>query len=499
MSMTLNPRIANFELFCDFWFDSPSTCRLCLTTAMSKCRAIPPVGAFHGCVVTRVREWSWDLIHLWNDFWLHEPPHKQIFKFMKNERLACIFEMLFPFSPRPVASIDESVGTVLSAQTPAGMDVQVDGSSTLAVKCSTQVLFAVLYWAIFKHRFVARGKQRELCNRMSAAKAVRDFLNFALARIPGTWPLTLRVAGSTQQVWVVNGIVDLRPFFARATLPHEDRDVQRMKCSWEFRGHDLAWVTSTYDRPLLGDLIVLVALLSDFPRHTFWMEQSHLILGQLANIIETHLATIAVDDLQLCKSLLAEKRKRPKQFNCGLLQMVLSSNKKSVPDVLREFRFDDKSIGSMAQLLYKETMQRYLMRLRVDFLTARVLTMCSDKSKVAAGIPNNRVRDVACSIHRFKSSRDRVCLELRKVGRFPTTLCYIYQLDRNIGAMLPPQACLWMEQLVDPCYGQHAIQFVPFIAGETSAVAEQKRHPKQSGLARHLVFIRVVAGTASSV
>ena len=52
-------------------------------------------------------------------------------------------------------------------------------------------------------------------------------------------------------------------------------------------------------------------------------------------------------------------------------------------------------------------MQRYLMRLRRNFNGALKITFAADKSKV---------------------------------GRYQTTLAYVYNLDREIGAMLPPQA-----------------------------------------------------------
>ena len=54
-------------------------------------------------------------------------------------------------------------------------------------------------------------------------------------------------------------------------------------------------------------------------------------------------------------------------------------------------------------------MQRYLMRLRVNFDGAFKITFAADKSKV---------------------------------GRYQTTLAYVYNLDRQIGAMLPPQVWL---------------------------------------------------------
>ena len=57
--------------------------------------------------------------------------------------------------------------------------------------------------------------------------------------------------------------------------------------------------------------------------------------------------------------------------------------------------------------MYKEVMQRYLMRLRVNFDGCLKITFAADKSKV---------------------------------GRHQTTLAYVYCLDKAIGAMLPPQA-----------------------------------------------------------
>ena len=57
--------------------------------------------------------------------------------------------------------------------------------------------------------------------------------------------------------------------------------------------------------------------------------------------------------------------------------------------------------------MYKEIAQRYMMRLRRNFDGALKITFAADKSKV---------------------------------GRFQTTLGYVYTLDREIGAMLPPQA-----------------------------------------------------------
>ena len=59
--------------------------------------------------------------------------------------------------------------------------------------------------------------------------------------------------------------------------------------------------------------------------------------------------------------------------------------------------------------MYRETVQRYLMRLRVNFDGAFKITFAADKSKV---------------------------------GRYQTTLAYVYNLDRQIGAMLPPQVWL---------------------------------------------------------
>ena len=74
--------------------------------------------------------------------------------------------------------------------------------------------------------------------------------------------------------------------------------------------------------------------------------------------------------------------------------------------------------------MYKEVVQRYMMRMRVDFDRVRKLTVCADKSKV---------------------------------GRLPTTLTYIFSLDRNVGAMLPLQVgcvqqtpALWLLQPWQP-------------------------------------------------
>ena len=64
-------------------------------------------------------------------------------------------------------------------------------------------------------------------------------------------------------------------------------------------------------------------------------------------------------------------------------------------------------MDNVCRTMYKEVVQRYMMRMRVDFDNVLKLTVCADKSKV---------------------------------GRLPTTLTYIYSLDRRIGAMLPPQA-----------------------------------------------------------
>ena len=57
----------------------------------------------------------------------------------------------------------------------------------------------------------------------------------------------------------------------------------------------------------------------------------------------------------------------------------------------------------------REVVQRYLMRLRKNFANSFKITFSADKSKV---------------------------------GRYQTTLAYVYNLDRQIGAMLPPQAGL---------------------------------------------------------
>ena len=70
-----------------------------------------------------------------------------------------------------------------------------------------------------------------------------------------------------------------------------------------------------------------------------------------------------------------------------MLQAVLSSSRRSVPDMLRALFYvpdgGEAQVSQFASNLYKEMMQRYLMRLRVEFASAKRISICADKSKVA--------------------------------------------------------------------------------------------------------------------
>lgn len=97
----------------------------------------------------------------------------------------------------------------------------------------------------------------------------------------------------------------------------------------------------------------------------------------------------------------------------------------------RELPHHNGEVSSVCRTVYRECVQRYLMRVRVDFRNAKKVTICADKSKV---------------------------------GRFQTTLAYIYNLDRQIGAVLPPQAILEIVVAslaqVQPAFSKFMLEFV---------------------------------------
>ena len=319
------------------------------------------------------------------------------------------------------------------------------GGLSVSIRCRTSVLFSVFYWALCKHTFNLRGKCREWCNRLQAARTVHSLLTWAVARVPGTWPLVLMVDDRPFKVWV-RGFVDLREFFAAVTSPTELRDVERMRNCWQFRGHDLSWFQSQYDQPLLADLIVCVCMCSEFPKHRFWMTQIQLILAQTSNVLELVIGSIASSASLV--QVMDPGRAHPKQLVHGVLQAVLSSSKRSVPDMLRSLFYvpdgGEVQVCQFASNLYKETMQRYLMRLRVEFASAKRISICADKTKVAwPSVPLIWFgRACVCSLARIPNAHAQGAKHFghAQVGAAATTLYYLYQLDRNLGAMLPPQA-----------------------------------------------------------
>ena len=99
-------------------------------------------------------------------------------------------------------------------------------------------------------------------------------------------------------------------------------------------------------------------------------------------------------------SLAARASNRPwaKGLVEAVLHMVMASSKRSVPDVLRGLGCH--GVNQRVSSLYKEVMQRYLMRLRVEFKSAKYVTVCADKSKVRGHFPQGNGRKQAVWVSR---------------------------------------------------------------------------------------------------
>ena len=158
-----------------------------------------------------------------------------------------------------------------------------------------------------------------------------------------------------------------------------------MRCCWSYRRDSISWVSSPLETPQLGDLLSVAASCCEYPAHGFIMRQIHLMLGQLANLFQTTAVHVVQPSAALCTELVGHYRRRPKQLLQTVFDMVLKSSQRSVPDVLRSLSNAVESC-SVVQNMYKEVVQRYLMRLRVEFEAARCVSVCTDKSKVAGGL-----------------------------------------------------------------------------------------------------------------
>ena len=426
---------------------------------------VPPVGNFPGCTLRKNSGgiWCWDLIAIWPSFWHEASPDKQMYKVLHSGKIDSLYSMLFPglqpqstvsspagdagdtsvgsslsagstgrssvgvgFSPSSVGSADgarvsssptgsaggagcdsslpaaANGGTLSLATVGTGLQASlVDGR--LLLHCTSRRLAAMYYWALCKHRSTRRAKPRETVNRCAAARSLHSLLVWWLSRIRATWPLTLTAGKALIKCWVTGGIVDLGPWLAAAPLD-EAREAERVRCCWSYRRDSIAWVSSPFEAPHLGDFLSVAALNCEHPAHGFMMQQIQMILAQLANLFQTTAENVLPPNIQLC-SQLCQDRRRPKPLLQLVLQTVLKSSKRSVPEVLRSLcGFSDHPAQSCSavQSMYKETMQRYLMRLRMEFETARCITIRSDKSKV--GLSTRKLVYLRASVRIFQGA-----------------------------------------------------------------------------------------------
>jgi len=173
----------------------------------------------------------------------------------------------------------------------------------------------------------------------------------------------------------------MAPFLQAAVRPEDIGNLEWLHAVWTFRRDEL-WVTSPFAAPSLPDLVGVLALRSDQAAgrvQEFWTMQLRMILGQLANLLDLKMKAYAVEDLNLSVQTMGPQRTMPPGLTEAIVDMVVTSDKKSLPDVLRALGCTAQA--SRAAAAYKEVVQRYLMRLRMEFNSALHVTLCADKSK----------------------------------------------------------------------------------------------------------------------
>ena len=210
-------------------------------------------------------------------------------------------------------------------------------------------------------------------------------------QVQDTWTLNLHVSGQNYPCSVRNGFVDHYSFdvFLRANhvqLGPELSEFDTFKHLWPCQsglalGKGLSWFRSPVLRPTVGELVTGLALFTNYPGHPFLSQQLLLIMGQAGlSCMLPHVASNNVGDLPLAKF----ERRDKGLLGSWVREVVCGTSGRGLPELLRKV-VAIGSVGSTCRQLYRETMQRYLMRVRVDFASSRVVTICVDKSKVLSG------------------------------------------------------------------------------------------------------------------